>query len=137
MCEKYLVFQYGSHCYAVENDRVERILSAERIWELPVNSKIVKGILRVNDTMAAVIDVEALVFHHAVDKETYILVLQLKDEYVGICASAIRGTYEIAEELWTASQNPVLPYAIRRAGETWYHLQLERLAGGDEHAPDE
>ncbi len=129
--EAYLVFYQGTHGYAIENSRVVRNLTAGHIYKLPIKETMVRGLLQVDEQLAAVVDVEAFLFHREPLQERYIIVLKHQGEYVGVCAADIAGIQELDEERWQPSTCKKLPYSIKDGDRELYHLQLDGLEGGD------
>lgn len=107
--ETYLCFQRGQKYYALDANKIVKIVCAKDIFELPAKEEFVKGIIVINDKLVGIVDIEES------DTERYYIVMDIEGQYVGICADEIIGNQAISDADWISQEEEEYPF--------YYHIE--------------
>lgn len=129
MNKNYLCFSTGDHYYAIENNRVIKILPKTKLYQLPLKENAVKGILFVDQHFVAVIDIEKLCLKNCLCKEKYYIIIEINGEYMGLCASKIIDSMTINDQDWNVQDNNKFPLVYREGEREIYCFNIEMLEG--------
>lgn len=97
---KYLTFFLGKEVYAIEIKYVTEIIGIQPITEVPELPTYVKGIINLRGKIIPVLDVRLRFKKSSVDynDRTCIIVIEVKDTYVGLIVDNVSEVLSIAEE---------------------------------------
>lgn len=122
----YLCFYKGKHCYAIENSDILRILPAQPLYQLPLSLPAVKGMMLLDDTLAAVVDITQAVFPEEERKpDNYYIFLHVNQEVLGISADRMEGILKIEDESWNTCELPFLPFVKETEENSIYLIHLK------------
>ena len=102
----YLCFRRGELHYAITNHKIIRVLKETDLQPLPFADDVYQGVLLVENSLAAIVDIEA--GHKKEAGEGYFIFLEFKGDVIGVCADELEGIERISDQEWVEGD---LPYA--------------------------
>lgn len=125
--ETYFCFQHGNCIYAVDSYLIAKIMRATNIYQLPIKEEQIKGVTVVDDKIAVIMEIDE-------DYEgDYFIILNINEQYFGICADTIIGEKKIRDFEWIAQENLRFPFYYKDNETRILHLNLELLKKEKHH----
>lgn len=118
--DTYLWFQCGLHYYAIEENKIDKILMATPFFELPVKDELIKGVLLVEEKIVAIIDIEET------KDPRYYIILNINEQYLGVCADEVFGYKVIQDFKWLSQDDSKFPFYYEDKDLKIMHLHFEK-----------
>lgn len=121
----YLCFHQGTYHFAIENSEVLRILPVQSLSVPPLPIPAVNGLMVLDDTLVAVIDIVQAMFQNDQAETHYHIFMRSNQEVIGICASHIDGLRTIDDTAWEPYHKTLLPFILQEAENILYLIHLK------------
>lgn len=119
--ETYLCFQRGQEYYAIDENKIVKILFSEDIFELPIKEESVKGLVVVDDKLVGIVEIGAG------DIGGYYIIIDLEGQYVGICADEIIGNQVIQDDDWISQEEEEYPFRYQDEEKNILYITTELI----------
>ncbi|OPJ60868.1 chemotaxis protein CheW [Clostridium oryzae] len=94
-----IVFDLNDEQFAVETSKVQSINDAMVITKVPKAPKYIKGLINLRGNVISLLDIEVLLDTHTSDKpKESVIILDMKDELVGIAVDNVSEVLEIEDK---------------------------------------
>ena len=94
-----VVFKLGNEHFAVEAEKVQSINDSMNVTMVPNAPKYIKGLINLRGNIKSLVDINLLLNVTSEQDENNIIILNIKDEEIGISVDEVEEVLDIDEKL--------------------------------------
>lgn len=94
-----VVFKLGNEHFAVEAEKVQSINDSMNVTMVPNAPKYIKGLINLRGNIKSLVDINLLLNVTSEQNENNIIILNVKDEEIGISVDEVEEVLDIEEKL--------------------------------------